>query len=385
MITRRFWPFLGGAEMMMANLSQQFHQLGHRVKLLTARWDPHWPTEWVHGDVPVVRLPQPTQRGWGTLRYMMEVTRWLRRHRREWDVVLVSMLKHDAYAALTALRRTPLPVVLRAEGGGETGDCHWQRWGRFGNRIARRCREADAVIAVSPQIVEELRQSGYPRERIVFIPNGVPMSPPQGRRREARLALADANFDLSLPHPDAPVVLYTGRLHEGKGLQDLIQAWPKVINVFPDARLWLVGDGPYRATLFQLIKDLDLVGRVLMPGTFDQIDDLLEAANLFVLPSYAEGLSLSLMEAMGAGVPVIATRIPGNELLLQHGQFGQLVPPHHAEQLAQTLISSLRNEPFLRRTAELAREHVVANYRIDAVAQAHLELFQACVERRCLS
>ena len=77
LVTRRFWPLVGGAEMAMANLAAEFRRQGHAVRIVTGRWEKHWPLEMVHREVPVTRLPHPRTRAWGTLRYMYALSSWL--------------------------------------------------------------------------------------------------------------------------------------------------------------------------------------------------------------------------------------------------------------------------------------------------------------------
>ena len=118
MISRRFWPLVGGAERAMAGLASQFHSEGHSVRFLTAQWESNWPSELVHREVPVTRLNHPKTKGWGTFRYMTHLKNWLKEHHTEYDAILVSMLKHDAYAATKTAHRFDIPVVIRAEGAG---------------------------------------------------------------------------------------------------------------------------------------------------------------------------------------------------------------------------------------------------------------------------
>lgn len=382
LVTRRFWPLVGGAEMAMANLAVEFRRLGHDVRVLTARWEHHWPLELEHREVPVLRLPQPRVRGWGTLRYMWALGYWLREHRAELDGVLVSMLKHDAYATIGELQPHGLPIVLRAEGGGVTGDCHWQQTARFGARIHDRCLQADAVVALTAGIQEELLAAGYSADRIARIDNGVRIPPPRSaaRRLTARLALQEANFDLAADD-QTPVVVYTGRLAESKGLFDLVKAWESLIERRPTARLWLVGDGPDRERLFDLVCDLGLKYRVCLPGAFDDIEEVLQAADAFVLPSYAEGMSLSLLEAMAAGLPVVATDIPGNRELVTEGQTGRLIPPRDPVAMANTLEELLDQPVVAARLGEGARHRVYQQYSLEKMARAHLALFERLQQR----
>jgi glycosyltransferase involved in cell wall biosynthesis len=312
LVTRRFWPLVGGAEAMMANLAIGFRERGAPTTILTARWQSEWPATVEHHGVHVERLPQPSTRWLGTWRYMRALTQRLQARHEEHDLVYVSMLKHDAYAAIGATRRSRLPVVLRAEGAGATGDVHWQLEANFGRRIKRRSMRAAALVAPSPAIERELIAAGYSRDRIHYIPNGVPIPPPRdpAARDKVRGWLARSQPALYV-HPGARLAVYTGRLHETKGLAHLIEAWYAVVRHDPTARLWLVGEGPERPKLVALIRELELNGSVVLTGAFDQVDDLLAAADLFVLPSLEEGMSLALLEAMAAGLPIVASDIPG--------------------------------------------------------------------------
>ncbi len=378
LVTRRFWPLVGGAEVAMANLAAEFRRHGHQATIVTAQWEKHWPGELVHREVPVVRLAQPKLRGWGTLRYMYALSSWLAAQKPKLDGVLVSMLKHDAYAAIGALRGSGLPVVLRAEGGGPAGDCTWQATARFGLSIRRRCCEADAIIAPSPSIAQELLAAGYESGKIKQIDNGVPLPPPRApvQREAARAALAEANWDLKC-EPDAPLAVYTGRLHADKGLADLVRAWPPIAKRWPHARLWLIGDGPQREELFASISDLGFRYQICLPGSFDEIDDVLAAADVFVLPSYSEGMSISLLEAMAAGLPVVASDIPGNRALVTHEQEGLLVPPRDIKALSAA-INRVFDSPALGvQLGAAGRKRVAEHFSLEKMARAHLALIES--------
>jgi glycosyltransferase involved in cell wall biosynthesis len=382
LVTRRFWPLVGGAERVMALLAEELRQLGARPTVVTAQWDSHWPREIDHAGTPVIRLPQPQIRGWGTIRYMWALSRYLRSHRTEIDAVLVSMLKHDAYVAVGAMP-SAIPVVLRAEGGGSTGDCQWQREARFGARIKRRAENADAFIAPSESIADELRGAGYDADRVHFVPNGVSIPPertPQ-RRSAARVTLGEANPDLRVTE-STPVALYTGRLHEAKGLHDLVRCWRKVLDLWPEARLWLVGDGPERDDLYDRLKQQELRYHVSMPGAFDDVTELLYAADMFVLPSYEEGMSLSLLEAMAAGTPVIATDVPGNRRLVTHAEHGLLVPVKNPLSLAEAVAEVITLRDEAARRVVRARQRVEQEFSVRRMAEQHLELIEAMIDRK---
>ena len=380
LVTRRFWPLVGGAEMVMANLGSEFQQRDIPCQILTAQWEASWPVEFVHREVPVARLRNPRQRIWGTFRYLRSLASWLKTHANEIDLVYVSMLKHDAYTATRICQQLGIPVVLRAEGGGQTGDCHWQTTARFGLSIRRRCQAADAIIVPSQAIMQELLEAGYPEDRLHHIPNGVPVptTPGETTRAEARLALAEANHDL-IASPNESIVVYTGRLDRNKGLYDLVNAWPEVLRHRPNSQLWLIGEGPERDELFQQIKDLDLRGQVVLPGVFDDVEEILAAANLFVLPSYFEGLSISLLEAMAHQVPVIASDIPGNRDLVETGVNGCLVPAGDVQAISQAIHDALANPDRSQGWAKAAYRTVQDQYSLTSMTNAHLKLFEQLV------
>lgn len=373
LVTRRFWPLVGGAEMVMANLAVAMRSLGAETRIVTAQWERNWPSDVVHRETPIHRIAQSQRRGWGTFGYMRGLTRWLREHRSQFDAVCVSMLKHSAYVAAGCARRAGFPLLLRTEGGGDTGDCHWQRHARFGRRIQRRCQQ-HAVVAPSRQIVDELQEAGYAPERTHFVPNGVDLPAP-GDRAAARLSLGEANHDLLAPD-DAPVAVFTGRLTRKKGLFELVDAWTRVAAAAPQARLWLVGEGADREPLYQAIKDRDLHGRVLLPGAFDDVTELLQAADLFVLPSHEEGMSLSLLEAMAAGLPVVASDIDGNRQLIESGKQGLLTPVQQAAPLADAILQ-LFADPHAKRYGDAGRRLVQSRYSLERCAEQHLGLLDA--------
>lgn len=387
LISRRFWPLLGGAESVMANLGEAFVRQGIEVTLLTARCESRWPAEVTHRGMKVVRLFQPPTRWWGTWCYMRAVARWLKQHRQQFDLVYVSMFKHDAYAAVGVGQKLGFPVAIRAEGAGLTGDMHWQINATGGRRIKRRCFEAAAFIAPSLMIHREIVAAGYPRGKIHYLPNGVaipsegnssPAPTPQAARDTARRSLEEALPQLAIPK-DAPLALYTGRLHHAKGLDDLVRAWATVVQQHPSARLWIAGEGEYASELEQQIRQCGLEDSVILAGAFDTVDELLAATDAFVLPSHEEGMSLSLLEAMAVALPVVATDIAGNRNLVDHEKQGLLVPPGEPEPLANAISRLFEDRELGRQLGRQARARVAAEFSLEIMARSHLELFKQLI------
>jgi glycosyltransferase involved in cell wall biosynthesis len=193
--------------------------------------------------------------------------------------------------------------------------------------------------------------------------------------------LAEIHADLRLD-PPAPLVIYTGRLHEAKGLLDAISAWPAVVASHPTARLWLVGDGPLRRELLEAVAVRGLGESIRLPGAFDNVEEMLDAADVFVLPSYVEGMSLALLEAMAAGLPVVASDIDANRTLVEHERHGLLVPPREPSRLAAAVRRLLERQELAQQLGESARRRVEAEFSLESAAARHLELFARLIAEK---
>jgi glycosyltransferase involved in cell wall biosynthesis len=277
-----------------------------------------------------------------------------------------------------ALAGSNVRVVLQSARLGTESDAAWQRSARFGSRIARRCQAARMILATSPLVADELTTAGYDSTRIVTIPWGVPLPPlPSGCAREqAREALAGVNQDLTAAAGD-PVAVGVGRLADRSGFAHLVKAWKSVVVRFPAARLWIVGDGPQRQQLYQLIGDLDLRQRVFLPGTFSDTNELLEAADIFVQPATAEGPTLDLADAMATGLPVVASDLPGHREWLAEAHTGRLVPPGDSRALATVLLELLENPSQAISLGSAAREQIRQSHSLSACAERYLSTFSS--------
>jgi glycosyltransferase involved in cell wall biosynthesis len=401
LVTRRYPPLVGGAEKVLNYLALALAAEGAMVTVVTSRvpglelalWE-EVPVEAIsgmmgpepvaQGRLTVVRLETSPVRFWGTWRHMQNLGRWFEKN--PIDLAYVSMLKHDAYVTTRAGRRLGFPVVLRAEGAGATGDIAWQSWGNFGRRIGRRCRLADAFVAISEAIEVELRRAwrdGTMRPshfdeasrrveaepQIVAIPNGVPVpTRPWERRRDWHAS---------------PRAVFLGRLAPEKGLDTLIDAWPLVRVAHPEARLILIGDGPERAALEARAQARGLTAgpgqAVEMPGARPDATAALRDADLFVLPSREEGMSVALLEAMALGIPLVASSIPGNRRLIGDFREGRLAPPEDPVSLARVITEQWADFDRAVDMARAARSRVEQEFSIQVVARKHMELFKSLV------
>lgn len=316
-VTPRFWPLVGDRPTHLLRMAESLVTLGHTPIVVTPQWKRSWPKQMTIGQVPLVRLRGSGRGGWSTLRWMYSLASWLRDE--TLDGVIVDGLRHEAYVALGAARRKSLPVALIAG----DDDLAWQKSATLGSRIAARCQEAQMLIAPSEVMAAALSAAGFAANAIQLTKRGSIEMPPRSPalRGAARTALASVNADLVVTGKTI-VALAVGRLDEAHRFGDLVRAWRIVSARQPDARLWIVGDGPERDRLYRQIGDLDQRFRVVIPGTFDCLEDLIQASDMLLIPSQHQVPPIVLLDAQAAGLPAVVAQAPLADVLVHSGETG---------------------------------------------------------------
>lgn len=227
---------------------------------------------------------------------------------------------------------------------------------------------ATHLIAVSRQVREfyEARGVGRGRWRVVY--NGVDARKALPRGRGA------AFRDLGLG-ADTPVVALIGRLVPAKAPDVFLRAVARAAARVPTLHALVVGDGPLRSPLEREAQRLGLEGRVTFTGVRRDVPELLAGLDAVLFSSVREGLSLTMLESMTAGVPVIATEVGGTPELITHGQTGLLVPPGQPEALAQELVGLLDDPGGAAAIREAARKVVEERFSLSTMIEAHAELY----------
>jgi glycosyltransferase involved in cell wall biosynthesis len=333
----------------------------------------------------VVRVPPPGPGRRGKYAMLPAALSALARERSGYDVLVVPGTRVLGLPALLLARALGKRVVLQAEVNGEmSGEIY--TWGTRAHRpgvrrvvgagVALRntlMRDADAWVAISQEIRRELLAAGVSEAKAVYIPHAVDTG---------RFAPADAmerarqRHRLGLP-PDGTLVVYTGRLLRGKGLDVLLEAFARIAARQPRAHLVLVGSGAGQVLsvedeLQRQARDAGLSDRVSFAGRTDDVQAYLQASDVFAFPSLFEALGLSLVEAAACGLACVGSRTGGIVDVIEHGRSGFLCAPGDAVELAEALEALLadpaRREAFGRRGLAIARtrfdlEDSVARYR----------------------
>ena len=264
--------------------------------------------------------------------------------------------------------RAGVPVVV------ETLHLPWLLGPRKKPPFLRSLRPVDRLIAVSEAQRRTYERLGVPPERFTTVPNGIRPRGPGPGRRAARAALGLGD--------DQPVVMTVGRLVTMKGQRYLVDATPELVRRFPDVAVVVLGQGHLHAALTQQAASLGVAGAVRLPGHRPDARMLLDAADVFVLPSRHEGMPLAVLEAMDAALPVVATRVIGTAEVVVDGETGILVPPENATALAAALARLLADPGLRERYGREGRRRYRERFTAARMASDTLAVYQEAL-RTC--
>lgn len=214
------------------------------------------------------------------------------------------------------------------------------------NRISR-------TLAVSKDLASILSNRPFARKsNIQILHNGIDVDKFSSSKKRAVIRE-------SIGIKDPEILIGTvARLAAVKGHETLIRSFRLIRYAFSEAKLLIVGDGDRKEVLQNLVRELNLRENVIFAGQRSDIPDVLSAMDIFVLSSLNEGLSITLLEAMASGLPVVATSVGGNLEVVENGISGLLVPSNDAEKMAEALNSIITDKSIPRSFGEAAKRRV---------------------------
>jgi len=272
------------------------------------------------------------------------------------------------YAAIAARLSGAKPSVIFTEHGRHYPDVVSARR-RWLNRMLfdRLANDVNAVCEFSARSLAE--KDGFRRDRIHVIPNGidVPKYAPS-----ADIAALRARLGLD---PSRKYVACVARFHPVKDHRTLLDAFALVAAQRPDTDLLLVGDGVLRQELERQSLELGLSSRVKFLGVRDDVADILRAVDVFALTSVSEAASITLLEAMASGLPVVVTAVGGNPEIVRDGVDGLLAPRGDAKAIGAALTKLLEDEALGHRLGQSAAARVRSTYLLQQTVDKYYDLY----------
>src|SRR5689334_14085358 len=276
------------------------------------------------------------------------------------DLIHTHGYKADLYGYLAAWRcHKPVVATCHNWVGGTAA------LGIYNHLDRMALKKFNALAAVSDTVAQRLLAFGVPAEKIKTIANGIDV--PAFERAEPLPLLKSEN---------STVVGIVARLDLQKGFEYLLQAARELCKTFPGLKILVVGEGPDRDAIEDLIQQYGLQSNVVLAGQQSNMPGVYAAMDIFVLPSLNEGLPMTVLEAMAASKPVIATRVGAIPSVIKDGENGLLVDPKNSEGLRKAIASLLSDPERRRRMGDQAHALVNRSYTSEAMALKYREMYE---------
>jgi len=363
MISDQYPPIVGGTERQAEKLSRAMSARGHEVRVVTGRWSRQMPAAEESEGVRIQRVQTAYSmfgikglRKFGQDVFAHSLKRELEAVAQNADVFHVHFVRRAAAVALEVGERRRVPVLVKETSSGANNSYFTLPRSYRGRSLQRYFLSHLRHLAVLNASAErEYRELPFADLTIHRAFNGIDLTqgPPWNSEKGVRR------------------ILFLGRIRAVKGALTLLEAFGLIADRRPDWKLRFCGEGEGLALLRSKVEELSLTERCEIAGRTDAPLRELSQASLLVLPSQAEGMSNTLLEAMAVGVPAVATAVGANPEMLADG-CGWLAPELAARPLAEAIFSATESEEEMQRRGMRAQERARSEYSIQKAA-AHYE------------
>lgn len=328
-------------------------------------------------DVEVIALERSRVGIWNVRRRIFALCRRLR-------PAILHTRNLAGLDALVPARLAGVPACVHGEHGWDVDNLHGRQWRPA---LLRRMHSpfVDRYITVSAHLARYLAQRvGIASARITHICNGV-----DGNRFHPASGDSAQVLPPHMRGPGVVVVGTVGRIQAVKDQATLLRAVAHAVAAAPELRgvlrVAVVGDGPLLATLREEVAALGLGDIAWLPGTADNVPDVLRAFDVFVLPSLMEGISNTILEAMATGLPVVATRVGGNVEIVRDGAWGRLFEPGDVDTLSRFIADYVRDLALRIAHGEAARAAALTTYSLSTMVRRYGETYESLLKRRTMA
>ncbi len=366
-------PRMGGQELVVDHLARQYVALGHEPLILAPY--PRKPLPMNDADFPyrIVRVWRWRMRRYFLSWHAVALTRLYRRW--PFDILHCHDVYPPAYLASLVRQHIPAPVVITSHGGDVFEQSSLERKGWAAERMTQAIQSADALVSISRFTTEGFLRLCATPKRLTPIPNGIEI--------EAFATPAPRPLDLDPAIVPKKYVVFLGRLNRRKGVDLLLQAWQRS-GIAREASLVVIGDGAELPNLQALARDLNIASRVHFVGKRTGAEKvyLLQNAQFGVIPSRGwEAFPLVVLEMQAAGLPIVATDLPGLKDLIEVGRTGILVPAEDPGRLAEEVARLWRSHDLANAMGSAALA-LAPNFAWSSVARRHLDLYEELLRSR---
>lgn len=356
-----------GAENMLLNLARSQKSMGCDPRLLLF-YNVHQPNVELYERARSRGLSVSMLRceGRADLRAIKEIREYVKNE--EIDLIHTHGYKADLYGYLAAhTEAKPIVATCHNWVGGTAALGIYNRLDRMA------LRNFDGVAAVSQAVATQLEDAGIAENKIYTIANGIDI---------VRFTGAEpAWFGTNQSAPGKTIGI-VARLDLQKGFESLLEAMAALTPAHPDARLVIVGEGPDRETIVTMAARLELTSKVVFAGQRGDMASVYAGFDIFVLPSLNEGLPMTVLEAMAASRPVVASNVGAIPSVVRDRETGLLVAPRNVSALKAALEGLLADSTLRGRLASNGHDWVRRHFTADAMAANYLRMYESVLTRK---
>ncbi|MBA2293060.1 MAG: glycosyltransferase [Gemmatimonadales bacterium] len=346
---------VGGAEQLVLQLIPAMAAHGYRGRVICLRRGGALEPAFRRAGIDVDTLPRGERGGAGML--ALKLSRHLRQRR---PVILHTHNNSPLLVGAAARKLAHVACHVHTKHGASTPS---SLPARLGTRWAARRVDQIAVVSAATHR-DAVEVDGFPPDHVTVLRNGV-------ARVERAAPRAEPTWS----------AICVGRLESVKGHRYLIDAVPLIVARHPGFRLAVVGDGSERESLRAQVRALGVEQSVEFLGMRDDVQHLLPCAGMFILPSISEGVSLTLLEAMAAALPIVATAVGGTPEVVADRQSALLVAPADPPALAQAVVAFLNAPQLARELAQSARQRFDAEFSLEQMAAGYSDIYRLALSR----
>ena len=366
------FPGSGGAEAQARKLGKALTAKNVAMEFVSPRTQSYQSSFEMVDGIPCHRIKYPFIKFIGAGIMLVMFAWYLYKRRNDFDIIHVHITRLMASVAVAMRSITGVPVMAKISGYFEfKGGVLDPNAINPANAILRRMlRKIDYVQTISGQTRERLLEAGFRDEQIVFIPNGVDSA-------EA-IRLAEQHKDAESRASNSLTFGYCGRLRQIKGVHVLIESFEEFLKSEPEVsvKLRIAGDGSSFEELSAHVRDSGLSDCIEFLGNVDDTHEFYRSLDVYIQPSFAEGLPNAVIEAMVSGLPVLATNIGGNSDLVTHDKEGWLFEAGDAPALTALMQRCVEQRDSLAAIGLVGRDRIVQQYDMDSVTEDLLEIYR---------
>jgi glycosyltransferase involved in cell wall biosynthesis len=363
------YPVVGGLERQSHELSKALTQLNLKITVISGKIDEHGlDCEHVEG-IKVIRLPWSKNKFLRSILSTLHLAWHMVHIRADYEIVHIHNISWAGGIVLTIAKLLNKKTLVKLPNVGKYGIPGIQAR-TLGPLLLSILKRSDTLIALSNDSALEIASVGYPNRKILKITNGV--------------SLNDFSYDGNKQRNPTPIrVLFSGRLATQKGISDLLAAWVKIsaqlhqqLQVPPQSLLLdICGDGPLKQEITDIIKQENIQDTVILHGHVSNVKSMLENADIFVLPSYFEGNSNAILEAMSSGLPIVSTCVGGTLTMVGAAGAELISQPGDRDALANNLFSLISNPEKRRAYGVAMRERAASHFDIGTVSKRYRDVY----------